>query len=389
MKRKTGSELSRSSPDHTPDYTVDAVVRACDILNAFRDPSELVTLGQIAERAGITKVTVFRILSTLVSKSFVEKVGPRAYRSRFRPFRGKRLSIGYAAQSAVIAFISTVTDSLVAASKENDIDLIVLNNLASRKVALRNVDLLIEQKVDVAIEFQRISDIAPEIAERFKRANIPVIAVDNPHPDAVYFGADNYKAGRMGGVHLGRWAVQQWSGQVDEIILIQSSASPVLEARIQGIYDGVTSVVPRGTALPLYRYDTQALYERGLDAARKHLSRSRSQRILVGTVNDPSALAVIEAFREFAREEHCGVMGQDGVIEAREELRRPNTRLVGTVAYFPETYGDRLIRLAIDIVEKRPHLPAVFTAHRLMTPANVNQLYPNDLLMSGRKLGER
>ena len=379
MKQKTGEEAF-------PDYTVDSIARACDILSAFRDPTELLTLGQVAERAGVTKVTVFRILSTLVSKNFVEKVGPRAYRCRFKPFRNKRLSLGYAAQSEVMAFISTVTDSLVAAAKDNDIDLIVLNNRASRKVALRNVELLIEQKVDVAIEFQRISDIAPEITDRFRRAGIPVIAVDNPHPDAVYFGADNYKAGRLGGVHLGRWAMQQWSGQVDELILLQSAVSPVLEARILGIYDGITSVVRRGSALPLFRYDTQGRYERTLETVRKHLSRSRCQRILVGAVNDSSALGALEAFREFAREEQCAVIGQDAVIEARQEMRRPNTRLTGTVAYFPETYGERLVRLAIDIVEKRAHPPAVFTAHRLVTPGNVNHVYPNDLLMTGKKL---
>jgi ribose transport system substrate-binding protein len=185
---------------------------------------------------------------------------------------------------------------------------------------------------------------------------------------------------------MGRWAMQQWSGQVDEIILLQSAVSPVLEARILGIYDGITSVVRRGSALPLFRYDTQGRYERTLETVRKHLSRSRCQRILVGAVNDSSALGALEAFREFGREEQCAVIGQDAVIEARQEMRRPNTRLTGTVAYFPETYGERLVRLAIDIVEKRAHPPAVFTAHRLVTPGNVNHVYPNDLLMTGKKL---
>ena len=61
-------------------------------------------------------------------------------------------------------------------------------------------------------------------------------------------------------------------------------------------------------------------------------------------------------------------------------------RLVGSVAYFPETYGERLIRLALDIIEKRPYPPTVFTQHRLITPENVNRLYPNDLLMNRQPL---
>lgn len=34
-------------------------------------------------------------------------------------------------------------------------------------------------------------------------------------------------------------------------------------------------------------------------------------------------------------------MGRNAIREAREELRRPGPRLVGSVAYFPEGYGQR------------------------------------------------
>lgn len=378
---------NRDVPGTKPDYTVAAVVRACDILTAFRDTSELLDLGQVAQRAGLNKATAFRILSTLAAKGLVEKAGPRAYRSRIRPIRTKRFLIGYAAQSDVIPFISTVTESLAVAASSAEVDLVVLNNRASRTAALRNAGLLVERKVDLAIEFQRISEIAPLISEKFSKAGIPLIAVDNPHPTAVYFGADNYKAGRIGGIHLGRWATEHWGGQVDEIVLIQSSVSgPVLDARVLGIYDGLRDVLPRSAKVPLYRYDTHARYENTLDTVRRHLRRSRAERILVGGVNDASALAALEAFREFAREEHCAVIGQDAVLESRWEMRRANTRLIGSVAYFPETYGERLIRLALDILENRAHPPAVFTRHRLITPANVDKVYPNDLLMSMRPL---
>ena len=346
----------------------------------------MLTLTEVAERARVNKVTAFRILSTLVAKNLVQKVGPKAYKCRFRPFRNKKLLIGYAAQSEVVPFINTVTESLMLAAKAAEIDLMVFNNRGSRAVALRNADAMVERKVDIAIEFQRISDVAPAISERFAKAAIPLIAVDNPHPDSVYFGADNYKAGRIGGTNLGRWALDRWGGKVDEIVLIQSNANPVLEARSLGIYDGIVSALPRSAKSPLYRYDTQACYEKTLDAVRKHLGRSRATRILVGAVNDVSALAALAEFRGFAREEHCAVASQDAVIESRWEMRRPGTRLVGSVAFFPETYGERLIQLAVSIAEKRDHPPAVFTRHCWVAPHNVDRIYPNDLLMRGQHL---
>lgn len=367
-------------------YTVDSVARACELLTAFRSTSELVTLGELATRARVNKVTAFRILTTLADKKLVEKVGTEGYRARFRPIREKRLTIGYAAQSEVVPFVATVTESLELAAREMDVDLVVLNNRASRKMAIRNAELLVERKVDVAIEFQRLSEIATQVADIFRTAGIPLIAVDNPHPDAIYFGADNYRAGRMGGMHLGRWANRVWEGSVDEIILVQSSLNPVLEARTLGMYDGIAATLPRAASLPVYRFDTKGSHEKTIEVLRRHLGRSRSQRILVSTVNDTCALAAVSTFLEFGRASHAAIAGQDAVIESRQEMRRPNSRLIGSVAFFPETYGARLIRLAMDLAEGRHSSQMVFTQHVLVTPENVDKVYPNDVLMAGHRL---
>ncbi len=75
------------------------------------------------------------------------------------------------------------------------------------------------------------------------------------------------------------------------------------------------------------------------------------------------------------------MVGQGAVAEARYEMRRQGTRLVGSVAYFPEEYGEKLIRLAVEILNKRSVPSAVFTRHEMVTPDNVNKVYPNDLLM--------
>jgi len=72
------------------------------------------------------------------------------------------------------------------------------------------------------------------------------------------------------------------------------------------------------------------------------------------------------------------VMGQNALREARAELRRPGTRLVGSVAYFPERYGDELIPLALNILQQKPAPAAIFVKHQLLTPRNVDLVYPLD-----------
>ena len=80
------------------------------------------------------------------------------------------------------------------------------------------------------------------------------------------------------------------------------------------------------------------------------------------------------------------IVGQNAEPEARAELRSPNTRLIASVAFFPEKYGDGLLKLALDLLSRKAVPPAVFTTHQLITPDNVDHFYPNDSLLAPVKL---
>jgi ribose transport system substrate-binding protein len=70
------------------------------------------------------------------------------------------------------------------------------------------------------------------------------------------------------------------------------------------------------------------------------------------------------------------LLGQNGTIEARLQMRKPSSRLIGSVAYFPERYGEQLIALASDMLTQRAPIPnAVFIKHQLLTPGNLKQHY--------------
>jgi len=110
----------------------------------------------------------------------------------------------------------------------------------------------------------------------------------------------------------------------------------------------------------------------------EYLRESKARRVLVGAVNDSSALGALRAFQEAGRAADWRHCRQNAETEARAELRTPGTRLVASVAYFPEKYGDGLIRLALDILGNKAVPPAIFTSHQVITPENVDHFYPND-----------
>jgi ribose transport system substrate-binding protein len=54
--------------------------------------------------------------------------------------------------------------------------------------------------------------------------------------------------------------------------------------------------------------------------------------------------------------------------------------LIGSVAYFPERYGEQLIPLAMEMLTQRVPVPnAVFIKHQLITPANLKQHYGREM----------
>ena len=362
---------------------MEAVVRACALLQAFRAEDELLRLRDLVARTGLSKATAFRIVDTLVKRGFVERVGDRQYRSAVKVTRQQRCRIGYAAQSTEFAFSRDVTDSIKRAAARAEVDLVVADNRYSPKVALRNAEMLIRERVNLIIEFQTDEHVAPEISARYLEASIPVIAVEIPHPGAVYYGANNYGAGLIGGRFLGKWARLRWKGDVDEVILLElAMAGPLPRSRLTGTVAGIKEALPALEDSRIVFLDGNGRFGPTLEVVRKHLRLTKAERVLVGAINDPSALGALRAFEEAGRDQACAVMGQNASMEARAELRRKGSRLIGSVAFFPERYGYGIISLALDMLRSKSVPPAVFVKHQLVTPENVDQIYPSDALLA-------
>jgi ribose transport system substrate-binding protein len=268
------------------------------------------------------------------------------------------------------------------AAKAARVELLTVNNRYSRTVALKNADYFVRQRVNLVIEFQTFVEIAPVLASKYHDAGIPMIAVEIPHPGATYYGADNYRAGQIGGNYLGKWAQKYWGGRVDEVLLLeQSAAGPLPQSRLTGTVDGIMAVLPDVAHAKIVYIEGHGQFHASLAAVRKHLNRTSKGNTLIAAVNDPSAIGALRAFDEAGRTHECAAVSQNASEEAREDMRRTGTRLIGSVAYFPENYGPEIISLALDILHHKPVPPAVFTRHHLITPENVDHVYANDVLI--------
>jgi ribose transport system substrate-binding protein len=297
--------------------------------------------------------------------------------------RTGRHRLGYAHLGKEPGFVQESTDSIVRAAEKEGLDLIVLDHGRGSQTPLKNADLLIKERVEVVIDYLLDVQVASINASKFAEANIPVIALGAPRPGAIYYGPNNYVAGFLGGRYLGRWAKQNWQGRADELLLLDIEiAGPLPMLRMRGFEAGIRETLPALHDAGVIRLQGRAEFVQSYELVRSHLRRSRARRILVGGVFDPSALGAMYAFEEAGRFQDCAIVALGGCMEGRMELRKPHTRLVGTVAFFLDKYGDSVIRLAMDMLDKKPVPAAVTAKHQVLTARNVDHYYPNDCLLS-------
>ncbi|MGD9375234.1 MAG: substrate-binding domain-containing protein [Anaerolineae bacterium] len=290
-----------------------------------------------------------------------------------------RYKIGFANQSEQLPFAIDVRRGLErAATDAGNIDLILADNRLDGEVALRVADRLIAEGVDLAIEYQVDEQVGSLIMAKFQRAGIPVIAVDIPMVGATFFGVDNYRAGHMAGLALGNWIADAWHKQFDRLaILEEPRVGPLPAARLLGQIDGfeeIVGAIPTSKRIYLNSGNTSEQSQAEILGALKDLPKEH--RIAVITINDDAAVGALTAARELNREADVVIVGQGADRIARSEIRHPDSRIIGSTAYWPERYGDKLIPLAVKILQGEAVPPAVHIDHEFIDATNIDTFYP-------------
>ncbi len=288
--------------------------------------------------------------------------------------------IGFANLGETMPFAVDVRRGIeYAAKKAGNIDLVVTDNQLNGEVALKVADRLIAEEVDLAIEFQIDEKIGNQIIDKFNQANIPVIAVDIPMLGATFFGVDNYRAGKLAGVALGEWVSKHWRGECDRLIVLEEPKAGALPAaRIQGQLDGLETVVGKINAAKIIHLDcgnTSEVSRMAILQTLKSLPHARKLAII--SFNDDAAWGAVQATRQLGREKDVAIVGQGADRLLRKELRRPDTPVIGSTAYWPEKYGEQVIPVALKILKGQVVPPAVYNQHIFINKQNINQYYPN------------
>jgi len=287
---------------------------------------------------------------------------------------GEGLKLGFIALGDSIPFSKLVTDSMIAQAEAAGAELVVCDSAFDGAKALACVQNFKTQGVQGYLNFQLDAAAAAGICDAGPQ--VPVIAVDiEQQPCQVAFmGANNEKAGFIGGESLGQYFQENFDCEYDAFVSLEQPAAGVVNGfRMGGYQDGFESVC--GPIENLREVDAAGATDTARTVFADVLTTLPDARQIVVTgINDDVLLGALAAARTANRVGDIYMSGQGADPSAHCEIAT-NPNWVGDVAYFPERYGEIGIPYLIDLVNGESVPEMLLIPHQWVDASNVADYY--------------
>lgn len=231
-----------------------------------------------------------------------------------------------------------------------------------------------EEAVADALILPPVPDrVAHTLRERAQRKRIPLIAESCPQENGIYLGHENFEVGHALGVWTGRY-FQQQGGAKAYLLDITLHSLPNTRERSAGFIAGLTSVLSRDQ-VNIYSIDGNGLYDDAYRVARDALHLHPEINLIFG-INDDSILAGIQAHADLGYDpDRLTAVGIGGEGKTLLDALAQSSPLKACAALFPEIVG----RLAIDAIvrlwEGQAVPDAIITPYRILTSENLEHYY--------------
>jgi len=293
------------------------------------------------------------------------------------PHDGNKLVIGFANLSRDIPFTQLVEKNIIENAEAAGIEVVVADNRLDGPTAASVAQSFAQRKVDAVIEFQLDVNFGPAIMKTFDDAGTPVVAIDIPMPGATFFGVNNPRSGYLGGSYLAQAAIAKFGEETVKtkgvfIVGELAQSGAVLGMRSHGQRAGVKAVVdlPDDRMLTI---DTTASIEQAFSQMNSILARiPRGSPIMLTANNDQSVIGMLRAAQTAGRANEVVAVGM-GADENQTMYAEPG--MVGSVAIFPERYGNWLLPITLSKMAKKELPAAILINHVIVNKHNICNYY--------------
>jgi ribose transport system substrate-binding protein len=265
-------------------------------------------------------------------------------------------------------------------AKQMGINIIYCDNQFKTDVAISCAEQLAAQKPDFAIESNWQSGVAKQVMAIWDKAKIPAANVDVWHPNGIFFGANNYDSGVIGGKAAGQYAKKQWGCKEVWLFLGEHlEEGEAADLRLQGFADGVQEVCGE---LPSGNIDRLVMDAGTADQAITKTTdwitaHPQAKHVLATSIDDERATGIAKALVASRTDGVALGPGCDQVgIAAVKSAPTSENKYLGCVAFYPERYPDYLMSIGLDVLAGKPVPQEVHIVHKFLNHDTIGQAYP-------------
>ncbi len=277
-------------------------------------------------------------------------------------------------------FAIPIRKSIEKLAKDLGLKLIYCDADFKPEKAISCAESLASQKPGFAIVGNWQGGAAAAVMAIFDKAKIPAASMDVAHPNAVFFGANNYTSGNVAGRAAGDYAMAQWQCKDVWIFMGENlEEGEAADFRLTGFADGIQEVCG---ALPASRINRERMGagtgDQAITVTTDWLTaHPEATHILSTSIDDERASGIAKAFVATKRDGMVVGQGCDtvGIANVKAAPAAQN-RYLGSVAYFPEKYGEYLVSLALNIIAGRAVPNEVHMDHVFLNNGTIGKYYP-------------
>lgn len=272
-----------------------------------------------------------------------------------------------------------VRDSVIDACNYYGVEYMIFDNKQDANQAMTNCETAIQANVDYYLNFNQDESINAAIAQKLEEAGIPMISIQTRARDGIdpEYHIDNTKFGTLCGEMMVAAAQERWPDETPLLFVAghpESGANFI--ARAEGCKDSVLAAMPD---VEIVEISTEGDPEVTRQRTADFLTAHPEGKIMMWCHIDQNTLGMLAAVRAAGREDDVVITSCGANPVIFDELRNPDSAVLGTVAQFSERFGWDLLPLAIEELNNGTKPPAVtIPPMDIITKENLAVYYPND-----------
>jgi ribose transport system substrate-binding protein len=277
------------------------------------------------------------------------------------------LHIAYASASDAIGIFKVVGDNIVTDAEKLGMKATRYDNNLDPQTAIRNADLMIQEKPDIIIDWNAIVSAAPAIGKKVERAGIPCLSVNQQIPGCHWFNLSNKQMGTDAADVLIPMAKERgWDASNTTVFMVIAAANGTevndgprhFYISIAEQLDGFTKVTPEDitpqtTVIGDYhglQIDGKSSIEDAYTAAKNVIQTiPQGNNILLYGSDSDLSLGAFRALKEAGRDKQTLTCGLGATPEGLTQLRT-NPQWMCEGALFLEDWPRYIIAEAVAIL---------------------------------------